>query len=113
MAPTGPLSITAAPLPAEAGLIVPERVKVGPFCTAATKFTPATSLLVITAACVVGLKPKPVALGVTAYVPADKPEKLYVPLLLAVVVAVAAPLNDKVVVTLGAGFTVPEMAKVV
>jgi len=36
-----------------------------------------------------------------------------VPLLLAVVVAVAAPLNDKVVVTLGAGFTVPEMAKVV
>ena len=31
----------------------------------------------------------------------------------AVVVAVAAPLNEKVVVELGAGLTVPEMAKVV
>ncbi|HEX3121273.1 MAG TPA: hypothetical protein VHP80_19390 [Candidatus Acidoferrum sp.] len=72
-----------------------------------------TSLLVITAACVVGLKPKPEALGVTAYVPADKPEKAYVPLLAAVVVAVAAPLKDKVVAALGAGLTVPEIANVV
>ena len=76
MAPTGPLSITAAPLPAEAGLIVPDKVKVGPFCAAATKFTPVKSLLVITAAWVVGLKPKPEALGVTAYVPAARPEKV-------------------------------------
>jgi hypothetical protein len=36
-----------------------------------------------------------------------------VPSLAAVVVAVPAPLNDNVVVTLGAGLTVPEIAKVV
>jgi len=66
VAPTGPLRTTAAPLPEEAGLMVPERVKVGPVWAFEVKFTPVTSLVEMVATWVVGLKPNPEELGVTA-----------------------------------------------
>jgi hypothetical protein len=68
---------------------------------------------VMIAARVVGLNEYPVLLGVTAYVPADKPLKLYAPDVFVFVVAVAAPLSDTVAeLPPAAGLTVPDIEKV-
>jgi len=61
-----PLNVTVAPLPAAAGLIVPERVKV---CAVAVKFTPVTLALETVAFLLPGLNVNPAWLGVTVYVP--------------------------------------------
>jgi len=58
----------------------------------------------------VGVKLKPVLLGVTTYVPFAKPAKLYAPDESVVVVAVAAPLSATT--TAVVPVTVPEMVHV-
>jgi hypothetical protein len=50
-----PLSVTMAPAPTEAGLIVPEMPYVGATAPA-VKFTPVTLALLMVTACVLGLK---------------------------------------------------------
>jgi hypothetical protein len=60
-----PLSVTSAPAPALAGVMLPDNVYVVA-ATEAVKFTPVTLALFTVTDCVVGLKLYPVLLGVTA-----------------------------------------------
>jgi hypothetical protein len=92
---------------------VPVMLNVCPVCGLATKLSPVMFAEVTIAARVVGLNENPVLLGVTAYVPADKPLKLYAPDVFVVVVAVAAPLSVTVAeLPPAAGLTVPDIEKV-
>jgi hypothetical protein len=60
-----PLSVTVAPTPPAAGLIVPEIEKVAGGCAVAVKFKPATLADAMVAGSEAGLKVNPVWLGVT------------------------------------------------
>jgi hypothetical protein len=86
---------------------------VAPICAVAAKFNPVMLADVIVAVCVLGLNVNPALLGVTAYVPAANPPKLYAPELLALVVALVAPLKVTVApLPPVAGVTAPEIPKV-
>jgi len=61
VAPEAPLKVTVAPLPAAAGLIVPERLKV---CAVPVKLTPVTFAPEIVAFALAGANVKPAWLGV-------------------------------------------------
>jgi len=56
VAAAAPPSVTVAPLPPIAGVIVPEMLKVGPTCAVAVKFNPVTLAPLTVAVWVLGLK---------------------------------------------------------
>ena len=103
--------MTVAPLPPLAGVIVPEMLKVAA-AAAEVKFMPVTFAVPIVADWLLGLKVKPLWLGVIAYVPFANPEKVKTPEAFAVVVALAAPLRVNVVPEPPVPLTVPEMENV-
>ena len=108
VAPAAPPSVTVAPLPLVAGLIVPDTLKVR---VVAAKFKPVLILPPLTVTLrLLGLKVQPAWLGVTEYVPLAKPVKVKFPELLAVVVTFAAPLSVIVAPPPpAAGLIVPEI----
>jgi len=111
LALAGPLNVSVDPLPPAVGLIVPEMLKV--WKAVAVKFSPVTLAPLRVMLWTMGLNVKPVRLGVTAYVPFANPLKVKLPELLAVVVALAAPLKVTVVpLPPVAGLIVPDMLNV-
>ena len=105
-----PLSVMVAPLPADAGLIVPERLQV---CAATAKFTPVTFARFMFADCDKGVKLKPALPGVTVYGPLPSPEKVKLPDASAVAVALLVPLNVTVApLPADGGLIIPERLQV-
>ena len=110
VAAAAPLRVTVAPLPPLVGVIVPEMLKLA--VAVEVKFAPVMLAVESVSASEVGLKVKPVWLGVTAYVPFASPLKVNAPDEFVVVVALAVPLRVNVVPEAPGPLTVPEMENV-